>query len=222
MDHLFLGLDVAKDNLDGNVHPPGEDFVVTHDEVGLAHLVARLRAVRLPLVALQATGGYKITIGATLASATRPVAVVNPRHICDFARAIGMLAKTDTLDARVIARFAEAVRPGQRSAHCPPNRPSASVSSSSGAGSSSRCWVGRPSGATRLAIAGFAAALTPTHCAAGTAPSGTSRRTDLHDTIRSRPAWRETENLLTLGARGHEIHAGPSHCRVPISTSSNE
>jgi transposase len=114
MDHLFIGLDVAKDHLDGHARPSGENIVVAHDEAGLSQLVARLRALRPTLVVLEATGGYEATVAATLASASLPVAVVHPCQIRDFARATGMLAKTDTLDARVIARFAEAVRPAVR------------------------------------------------------------------------------------------------------------
>jgi transposase len=114
MDQLFVGLDVAKDHLDGHVRPSGDAFVVPHDEVGLTQLVARLRALHPSLVVLEATRGYEATGAATLASAHLPIAVVNPRQIRDFARATGTLAKTDTLDAHVIARFAEAVRPAVR------------------------------------------------------------------------------------------------------------
>src|SRR6185503_18387880 len=105
MDHLFIGLDVAKDRLDVHVRPTGETFSLSHDEGGLTTLVERARILAPTLIALEATGGYEALVAATLASATLPVAVVNPRQIRDFARATGLLAKTDTLDARVIAHF---------------------------------------------------------------------------------------------------------------------
>src|SRR5262245_61189865 len=114
MDHLFIGLDVAKAQLDVHVRPTGETFVVPHDEGGLTALLDRLRTLAPTLITLEATGGYEATVAAILASAGLPVAVVNPRQIRDFARATGLLAKTDTLDARVIAHFAEAVRPAVR------------------------------------------------------------------------------------------------------------
>ena len=107
MDHLFVGLDVAKDHLDVHTRPSGEAFVGAHDEAELTELVTRLRAMAPTLIVLEATGGYEATVAATLAGADMPVAVVNPRQIRDFARATGLLAKTDTLDARVIAHFAD-------------------------------------------------------------------------------------------------------------------
>lgn len=108
---LFVGIDVAKDSLDVHVRPTGEIFRVAHDDAGLAQLTERVTALRPTLVALEATGGYEVTVAAALASAQLPVAVINPRQIRDFARATGQLAKTDALDARVIAAFAEAIRP---------------------------------------------------------------------------------------------------------------
>ena len=114
MEHSFIGIDVAKDHLDVHVHPTGEAFRVTSDDAGLAVLLPRLAALTPSLIVLEATGGYEVRVTAVLASAGLPVAVVNPRQIRDFARATGRLAKTDTLDARVIALFADAVRPTPR------------------------------------------------------------------------------------------------------------
>lgn len=111
---LFVGIDVAKDGLDVHIRPTAEAFSVPHDDAGVAGLVERLTRLRASLVALEATGGYEVTVAAALASAGLPVAVINPRQIRDFARATGQLAKTDVLDARVIAAFAEAVRPAVR------------------------------------------------------------------------------------------------------------
>lgn len=115
MEHsCVVGIDVSKAHLDVHIHPTGTAFRVSHDEAGLATLLGRVRPLAPTVLVLEATGGYEITVAATLASAGLPVAVVNPRQIRDFARATGQLAKTDTLDARVIALFAEAVRPAPR------------------------------------------------------------------------------------------------------------
>jgi transposase len=115
MEHAwFIGIDVAKDHLDVHIRPTAEAFRVSHDEAGFAILLARLRSVTPTLVVLEASGGYEVTVAALLASAGLPVAVVNPRQIRDYARALGQLAKTDRLDARIIALFADAVRPVAR------------------------------------------------------------------------------------------------------------
>jgi transposase len=115
MEHTtYVGIDVAKDHLDVHVRPTDEAFRVPHDDAGLASLLKRLRALTPSLIVLEASGGYEVPLTAALASATLPLAVVNPRQIRDYARALGQLAKTDRLDARVIALFAEAVRPQAR------------------------------------------------------------------------------------------------------------
>ena len=111
---LFVGIDVAKDRLDVHIRPSGEAFSLPPDAAGLAGLGERLARLGPTLVALEATGGYEVPVAAALASAGLPVAVLNPRQIRDFARASGQLAQTDTLDARVIAAFAEAERPAAR------------------------------------------------------------------------------------------------------------
>lgn len=115
MEHsLFIGIDVAKDHLDVHILPTGEAFRLPHDGPGLTTLLDRVRPLAPTLLVLEATGGYEIPVAATLAGAGLPVAVVNPRQVRDFARATGQLAKTDPLDAHVIARFAQAVRPTPR------------------------------------------------------------------------------------------------------------
>src|SRR5690242_6919145 len=110
----FIGIDVAKHRLDVHPRPSGEHFTVSHDEAGVAALVARLVALAPALVVLEATGGMEVAPAAALAAAGLPVAVVNPRRVRAFARATGRLAKTDRLDAEAIARFAEAVQPPAR------------------------------------------------------------------------------------------------------------
>jgi len=111
MEPLFVGIDVAKNELAVHIHPSAEAFRVTYDEAGLSQLVARLRQLTPTLIVCEATGGYEITLAVALASAGLPLAVVNPRQVRDLARALGQLAKTDTVDAHTIALFAEKVRP---------------------------------------------------------------------------------------------------------------
>jgi transposase len=105
---------VAKERLDVHVRPTGESIVVARDSEGVAALAERLKAMAPMLIVLEATGGFEVTVAAALAAVGLPLAIVNPRQIRDFARALGRLAKTDPLDAEVIARFAEAVRPTPR------------------------------------------------------------------------------------------------------------
>jgi transposase len=111
---VFVGIDVAKHRLEIHVRPSGESFAMGYGEEEVAALVARLVALKPTLVVLEATGGMEVRLVAALAAAGLPVAVVNPRQVRAFARALGWLAKTDRLDARAIARFAEAVRPAVR------------------------------------------------------------------------------------------------------------
>ncbi len=110
----YVGIDVSKARLDVALLPSGESFVVANDEEGLDELLGRLEDLRPVLVVLEASGGFERPVAAALAAAGVAVAVLNPRQTRDFARAIGKLAKTDALDARALARFAEAVRPAPR------------------------------------------------------------------------------------------------------------
>jgi transposase len=110
---MFLGIDVSKDRLDAAARD-GRRFTAPNDPDGVAALAARVAALSPALVVLEATGGYEHPAAAALAAAGVPVAVVNPRQVRDFARATGRLAKTDALDAAVLAHFAEAVRPDPR------------------------------------------------------------------------------------------------------------
>jgi transposase len=110
----FVGIDVSKHRLDVHLRPSGEGFAFGYDDENVAGLAERLAALAPALVVLEATGGLEVRLAAALAAAGLPVAVVNPRQVRAFARATGRLAKTDRLDAEVIARFAEAVRPPAR------------------------------------------------------------------------------------------------------------
>ena len=110
---LYAGIDVSKRRLDTALRPTDEHFGLPNDPAGIDTLVGRLSeaGARPKLVVLEATGGFERAVAAALAAAAIPVAIVNPRQARDFARATGKLAKTDRIDAEVLARFAEAVRP---------------------------------------------------------------------------------------------------------------
>ena len=110
----FVGIDVSKARLDVAVRPTGETFSVSNDEAGIARLMSRLQEAPVELVVLEATGRLEGAVVGALAEAGMPVAVVNPRQVRDFARSTGRLAKTDSLDARVLAHFAQAVHPEVR------------------------------------------------------------------------------------------------------------
>jgi len=111
---MFVGVDVAKAELVVAVRPSGEMWSVTNDEAGHRALLTRLVPARPTRIVLEATGGYEIPVVAGLAAAGLPVVVVNPRQARDFARSTGQLAKTDQIDAQLLALYAERV--------CPPVR----------------------------------------------------------------------------------------------------
>src|SRR5437867_5580323 len=110
----FVGIDVAKAQLDIALRPTGERWTVPNDPHGCVTLVERLQTVHPTLIVLEATGGLERAVTAALATAGLPVVVVNPRQARDFARATGQLAKTDALDARALAHFADVIRPTPR------------------------------------------------------------------------------------------------------------
>ena len=110
----YVGIDLAKTSIDVAVRPEGGAWRMPHDEAGIEELVSRLETLKPAIVLLEATGGLELTLVAALAAAKLPVVVVNPRQVRDFAKATGKLAKTDALDAQVLAHFAEAVRPPVR------------------------------------------------------------------------------------------------------------
>ena len=110
----YVGIDVSKAQVDVAVRPTAARWVLAYDETGIEELVAQIGALGPALVLLEATGGLELPLVAALAAAALPVAVVNPRQVRDFAKATGTLAKTDALDAGVLAHFAEVVRPDVR------------------------------------------------------------------------------------------------------------
>jgi len=114
MDANFVGIDVSKDRLDVHVCPSGEGFAVSRDGKGLEVLIDRLRTLSPQLIAVEATGGFETIVVAALAGAALPLVIVNPAQVRHFAQAVGKRAKTDPIDAAMIARFAAAVRPEVR------------------------------------------------------------------------------------------------------------
>jgi len=111
MDAIVVGIDVSKERLDVAVRPTGETFVVSRDAEGLDALIAKLTPLAPVAVAVEATGGYETVVAASLAAAGLAIVVVNPAQVRSFAQALGKRAKTDPLDAGVIAHFVEATRP---------------------------------------------------------------------------------------------------------------
>lgn len=111
---VFVGIDVSKANLDVAIRPTGESWQMSNELEGIGRLVEQLGQVSPALIILEATGGYEAACASALAVAGLPVAVINPRQARDFAKSLGRLAKTDRIDAAVLAHFGEAVRPEVR------------------------------------------------------------------------------------------------------------
>ena len=109
-----IGIDVSKDTLAIAVHPSGEAWTCATDPAALEALIARVMMLRPTLVVCEATGGYEMPLAAACAAAGVPLAIVNPRQVRAFAQALGQLAKTDAIDATVLALFAARVAPPAR------------------------------------------------------------------------------------------------------------
>lgn len=189
---MFVGIDVAKDRLDVHLRPDGTIFTVARDGEGIEKLTQQLAELQPALIVLEATGGFETVVAAALTAAGLPLAVVNPRQIRDFARATGKLAKTDPLDAAVIAHFAEAVRP--------PVRPVADAQARE---------LGELVARRRQLIEMMTAErnrrrqLTSKRLIKGIDRILTALQTqlseleqDINDAVRGTPAWREKEDLL--------------------------
>ena len=110
----YAGIDVAQDWLDVAIHGVGQPWRVTSDEQGVQDLIRVLQEQGVAVVVVEATGGLEIPLAVALDVAGIPVALVNPRQVRDFARSLGKLAKTDRLDAQVLAHFGAATRPVPR------------------------------------------------------------------------------------------------------------
>lgn len=111
MEAIVVGIDVSKDRLDVHVHPVGSYFAVSRNAEGLDTLIERIAPLGVRAVAVEATGGFETVVAASLGAAGLPVIVVNPAQVRAFAQALGKRAKTDPIDAAVIARFVEATKP---------------------------------------------------------------------------------------------------------------
>jgi transposase len=111
---IFAGIDISKSTLDVHVEPAGERLRVGYDEAGVSALCERLAELSPALIVMEATAGLEARLAAELAARALPVAVVNARQVRDFAKAMGQLAKTDSIDAAVLSAFARAVRPAVR------------------------------------------------------------------------------------------------------------
>lgn len=106
----IVGIDVAKDRLDVAVRPSGESFVVARNGAGISDLASKLAPLSPRVIVIEATGGFETVVAAGLAAAQLPIVVVNPAQVRAFAQALGKRAKTDPIDAAVIAHFAEATK----------------------------------------------------------------------------------------------------------------
>ena len=113
-EKVYVGIDVAKDSFEVAVYSSQQRWNFANNETGINQAVERLRELAPALVVLEATGGFELQLVTALAVAKMPVAVVNPRQVRDFARSVGKLAKTDVLDAQVLAHFAASVNPQPR------------------------------------------------------------------------------------------------------------
>lgn len=111
---VSVGIDVSKDLLDVAVHESGESWSTNNDSRGCAALATKLKQLQATIIVVEASGGFQTLLTAILAAAELPVVVVNPRQTRDFAKALGQLAKTDRLDAHVLAHFAAAIKPAVR------------------------------------------------------------------------------------------------------------
>jgi transposase len=188
---LFVGIDVAKAQLDVALRPPGERWAVVHDDPSMAILVARLQAMHPTLMVLEATGGYQRAVVAALAAAGLPVAVVNPRQARDVAQATGPWATTDARDARALAHVAEAVRPTPRP------RPDAQADALQALLARRRPWVARRT-AEQHRLGSAPPRLQPDIQAhiAWLNTRLTTLDDDLDTTLRASPVWQEREELL--------------------------
>jgi len=110
----FVGIDISKDSLDLCLEPENEVLHIAYDDKGIAQVVKHLAQVAPTLIVMEATGGLEMRLASELTAKGLPVAVINPRQARDFAKATGQLAKTDLVDAAVLAAFARAIRPAVR------------------------------------------------------------------------------------------------------------
>jgi transposase len=192
MESITVGIDVSKDRLDVALRPSGEVFAVERNAAGLDLLTARLKKLLPRIVALEATGGFETVAAAALASAGLPVVIVNPAQIRAFAKAIGQRAKTDPIDAAVIAHFAEATKPEPRPLPDEATRLLADLVAR-------RRQIIEMIGAERQREKRVTASRLKksiTRLLKALEKELTSLDGDIDDAVRGSPAWREKEDLL--------------------------
>jgi len=192
MDATVVGIDVSKERLDVHVEPAGEAFAVARDAAGLEALVERLKPLSVTAVAVEATGGFETVVAASLCAASLPVVVVNPAQVRAFAQALGKRAKTDPIDAAVIARFVAATNPEIRPL------PDAETTMLSDLVTRRRQIIAmmvaerqrekRAPARMKKSIARLTKALQK---------ELTAIEEDIDDAVRGSPVWREKENLLS-------------------------
>jgi transposase len=192
MDRIFVGIDVSKDRLDVHIRPTAEIFTVGRDAAGLDILVGRLKPLAPAMIGLEATGGFETMVSASLMAVGLPVVVANPAQVRDFAKALGKRAKTDPIDAGVIAHFIEATKPELRPLADAATRRLAEI-------------VARRRQIMEMIVAERQRQqrLTDTRLKKGSdrlmkamQKELASLEGDLDDAVRSSPAWRAKEDLL--------------------------
>jgi transposase len=192
MDAIVVGIDVSKNRLDVAVRPTGEVFAVVRDAEGLDALVARLKPLAPVAVAVEATGGYETVVAASLAAADLPVVVVNPAQVRSFAQALGKRAKSDPIDALVIAHFVETTRPEIRPL------PDAETRLLGDLVSRRRQIVGMITAERQRQkiLTGKRLQRSIARLLAALQKELSSLETDIDQAVRGSPAWREKEDLL--------------------------
>jgi transposase len=193
MDNITVGIDVSKDRLDVGLRPSGEKFAVERNSAGLDLLVPRLKELSPRVVALEATGGFETVVAAALAAAGLPVVIVNPAQIRNFAKAIGQRAKTDPIDAAVIAHFAEATRIEPRPLPDEATRLLADLTARRR--QIIEMIVAERQRERRVTAARLKKSIT--RLLKALQKELTSVDADIDDAVRGSPAWREKEDLLT-------------------------
>jgi transposase len=193
MENIIVGIDVSKDRLDVGLRPSGEKFAVERNSAGLDLLVPRLTELSPHIIALEATGGFETIVAAALVAAGLPVVIVNPAQVRAFAKAIGQRAKTDPIDAAVIAHFAEATKPEPRPLPDEATRLLADL------GGRRRqiieMIVAERQRERRLTAPRLKKSIT--RLLKALQKELTSVDADIDDAVRDSPAWREKEDLLT-------------------------
>ena len=198
---IYVGIDVAKAQVDVAVRPTGQRWVVSFDETGVGELVSQMEDLSPALVLLEASGGLELPLVAALAAPPLPVVVVNPRQVRDFARATGTLAKTDALDAAVLAHFAEAVRPPVR-----PLRDAETQALNALAARRHQVMIMLVSEKNRLSSATIAVRPRIEAHIAWLERELDDLDEGLRQTLRQSPVWREKEDLLrTVPGVGEQL-----------------